>query len=63
MIPFLSFDYQDNLYRSEILEAMTRVLDSKWYIFGNELMKFEKEYAELHNTQYSIGVTNGLDAL
>lgn len=63
MIPFLSFDYQDKLYRAKLLEAMTRVLDSKWYIMGNELLAFENEYAELHHTQYSLGVANGLDAL
>lgn len=63
MIPFLSFDYQDKLYRDQLIEAMTKVLDSKWYIMGNELMAFEKEYAELHRTNYSLGVANGLDAL
>lgn len=63
MIPFLSFDYQDKLYRDQLIEAMTKVLDSKWYIMGNELMAFEKEYAELHCTNHSLGVANGLDAL
>jgi len=63
MIPFLSFDYQDKLYREQLIEAMTRVLDSKWYIMGNELNAFEKEYASLHQTKYSLGVANGLDAL
>jgi dTDP-4-amino-4,6-dideoxygalactose transaminase len=63
MIPFLSFDYQDKLYREQLIEAMTKVLDSKWYIMGNELLAFEKEYAELHHTKYSLGVANGLDAL
>jgi dTDP-4-amino-4,6-dideoxygalactose transaminase len=63
MIPFLSFDYQDNLYREQLIEAMTKVLDSKWYIMGNELLSLEKEYAELHHTKYSLGVANGLDAL
>lgn len=63
MIPFLSFDYQDKLYREQLIAAMTKVLDSKWYIMGNELLAFEKEYAELHHTQYSLGVANGLDAL
>jgi dTDP-4-amino-4,6-dideoxygalactose transaminase len=63
MIPFLSFDYQDKLYREQLIEAMTRVLDSKWYIMGNELSAFEKEYASLHQTNYSLGVANGLDAL
>jgi dTDP-4-amino-4,6-dideoxygalactose transaminase len=63
MIPFLSFNYQDKLYRNQILEAMAKVLDSKWYIMGEELVAFEKEYAELHRTKFSLGVANGLDAL
>ena len=63
MIPFLSFDYQDKLYRTQLIEAMTKVLDSKWYIMGTELQEFEKEYAKLHQTKYSLGVANGLDAL
>jgi dTDP-4-amino-4,6-dideoxygalactose transaminase len=63
MIPFLSFDYQDELYRDQLLDSMTRVLDSKWYIMGNELFEFEKEYASLHQMHYSLGVANGLDAL
>ncbi len=63
MIPFLSFDYQDKLYREQLIEAMTKVLDSKWYIMGNELTAFEKEYASIHQTKYSLGVANGLDAL
>lgn len=63
MIPFLSFDYQDNLYRDDIINAMTKVLDSKWYIMGNELIDFENSYAKINNVNYSIGVANGLDAL
>lgn len=63
MIPFLSFDYQDNLYREQIIDAMTNVLDSKWYVMGKELIKFEDAYAKLHNVNYSVGVANGLDAL
>lgn len=63
MIPFLSFDYQDNLYREQIIYTMTKVLDSKWYIMGKELIEFEKAYAKIHNVEYSIGVANGLDAL
>lgn len=63
MIPFLSFDYQDNLYRNELIEAMTKVLDSKWYIMGKELEAFEQEYAALHGIKHAVGVANGLDAL
>ncbi len=63
MIPFLSFDYQDNLYREQIIDAMTKVLDSKWYVMGKELIEFENAYAKLHEVDYSVGVANGLDAL
>ena len=63
MIPFLSFDYQDNLYRDQLIEAMTQVLDSKWYVMGKQLIEFETAYAKLHDVNYSIGVANGLDAL
>lgn len=63
MIPFLSFNYQDSLYREQLIEAMTNVLDSKWYIMGKYLDKFEKEYAEFHGVNFALGVANGLDAL
>jgi len=63
MVPFLSFDYQDKLYREKLIQSMINVLDSKWYIMGNELLAFENEYADLHGTKHSLGVANGLDAL
>lgn len=63
MIPFLSFDYQDALYRKELIDAMTEVLDSKWYIMGNRLQKFEENYAKFNDTQFALGVANGLDAI
>ena len=63
MIPFLSFSYQNKIYRTEILQAITKVYDSNWYILGEFLDQFEKDYSFLNNTSYTIGVANGLDAL
>ncbi len=63
MIPFLSFKYQNKIYRKEILKAISDVYDSNWYILGEYLEKFEKEYSFLNKTTYTIGVANGLDAL
>ena len=63
MIPFLSFDYQDKLYRELLINEMIDVLDSKWYILGNKVQIFETEYAKLHKTNFALGVANGLDAL
>jgi len=63
MIPFLSFDYQDKLYRDQLINAMTKVLDSKWYVMGQQLTEFEIAYAKLHGINFTVGVANGLDAL
>lgn len=62
-IPFLSFDYQNQLFRTELIDAITQVIDSKWYIMGKSLTQFEKEYAAYNQTKYSVGVANGLDAI
>lgn len=63
MIPFLDLKNINAKYRDELVEACTRVIDSGWYITGNELAKFEKEFANYCGTKYAIGVANGLDAL
>jgi dTDP-4-amino-4,6-dideoxygalactose transaminase len=52
-----------SLIRERMQEAFQRVYDSNWYIQGKELEQFEKEYAQLSQTKFSIGVSNGLDAL
>ena len=63
MIPFLDLKGLNAQYRDELIEACTRVIDSGWYIQGNECKEFEAEFAEYCGTKYAIGVANGLDAL
>lgn len=63
MIPFLDLKSVNKQYRTELIEACTRVIDSGWYIGGNELEKFEQNFAEYCGTKFAIGVANGLDAL
>ncbi len=63
MIPFLDLKGINAQYRNELIEACTKVIDSGWYVQGNEHSEFEKEFAEYCGTKYSIGVANGLDAL
>lgn len=63
MIPFLDLKSINAQYRAELIEACTRVIDSGWYICGQELQQFESEFAAYCNTQHCIGVANGLDAL
>jgi len=63
MIPFLDLKSINAEYRDELVSACTRVIDSGWYIQGNECNAFEKEFAEYCDTKYAIGVGNGLEAL
>ena len=63
MIPFLDLKAINAQYRDELIAACTRVIDSGWYIAGNELAQFEQEFASYCGTKHAIGVANGLDAL
>lgn len=63
MIPFLDLKAINFQYRDELIESCTRVIDSGWYVQGNECKEFEKEFAQYCGTKYAIGVANGLDAL
>lgn len=63
MISFLNLQKNNSKYRDELLNALTRVLDSGWYILGNEVREFERRFADYCGASNSIGVANGLDAL
>lgn len=63
MIPFLDLKSINAQYRTELIEACIRVIDSGWYIGGNELSQFEQEFAAYCGSAHCIGVANGLDAL
>ena len=63
MIPFLSLKDITGKYSTEIHEAVSRVIDSGWYLQGEENHRFENHYAEYIGTNYCVGCGNGLDAL
>lgn len=62
-IPFLSLKDVTALHGDEINEAVTRVINSGWYLQGKENERFEADYAKFIGTKYAIGCANGLDAL
>lgn len=62
-ITYLDLKMINHASKHELMEAFESVLDSGWYILGNKLEQFEKQYAAYSNTNYCIGVANGLDAL
>ncbi|MCU0349778.1 MAG: DegT/DnrJ/EryC1/StrS family aminotransferase [Flavobacterium sp.] len=63
MIKFLDLQKVNQQYKEELKNAFERVVDSGWYIMGEELKAFENEFANYCGTKHAIGVANGLDAL
>ena len=63
MIPFLSLKDVTALHGAEINEAVSRVVNSGWYLQGKENGKFEEDYSKYIGTKYTVGCANGLDAL
>jgi dTDP-4-amino-4,6-dideoxygalactose transaminase len=62
-IPFLDLRESYLELKTELDDAVQRVMNSGWYIHGEEVKAFESEFAEFCNVKYCIGVGNGLDAL
>jgi dTDP-4-amino-4,6-dideoxygalactose transaminase len=62
-VPFLDLKATYTELQPEIDAAIKRVLESGWYILGEEVVAFEQEYAAYCEAQHCVGVANGLDAL
>ena len=50
-------------YQKEFEEKAIEVLRSGWYVLGNEVKCFEKEFADYLGAKYCVGLASGLDAL
>lgn len=63
MIPFLDLKAINLKYRQALIDAVTRVIDSGWYVLGQEVKAFEQEFASYCGAAHCVGMANGLDAL
>lgn len=63
MVGFLDLKDINAPMRDELLNACARVVDSGWYINGQELQAFEEKFAQYCGVKFAVGVANGLDAL
>lgn len=63
MIVMNDFKKEYSLLSREINEAISRVLESGWYILGKEVESFELEFADYIGSKYCVAVANGLEAL
>jgi dTDP-4-amino-4,6-dideoxygalactose transaminase len=62
-IPFLDLKSPYIELKEELDAAYQRVMESGWYILGKEVEAFEAEFAAYCETEYCVGVGNGLEAL
>lgn len=62
-VPFLDLKLVKQKHRGELVDSFMKVLDSGWYILGEEVQAFEREFAAYIGCRHCIGVANGLDAL
>ena len=63
MIQYENLQKLNDNYRAEIDEAIKQVLDSGYFILGENTAKFEEEFSQYLGISECIGVGNGLDAL
>lgn len=61
--PFISLKKANEPYEDELKQAVTGVIDSGWYLHGEQTSQHEQEIASLCGTKHCIAVSNGLDAL
>ena len=62
-IEFNNLKRQYDAYAEEFDQQALKVLRSGWYVLGEEVRLFEKEFAEGVGTNHCIGCASGLDAL
>lgn len=63
MITFLDIQKITASYDPDLTDAVKRVIDSGWFLLGNEVHRFEQAYAQYIGVSNCIGTANGLDAL
>ena len=63
MIKLLDLQAITAMHGDEYKQAVNRVIDSGWFLQGNENKRFEADYAQYIGTKECITVANGLDAL
>jgi dTDP-4-amino-4,6-dideoxygalactose transaminase len=62
-IPLVELAGQYRMLRDEILPAMDGVMSEAQFILGEDVTRFEEEFAAYCGAKYCVGVASGLDAL
>jgi dTDP-4-amino-4,6-dideoxygalactose transaminase len=62
-VPLLDLQGQHHALRSQLLEAVERVIDTQQFVLGPEVAALENEIAEYSGTKFAVGCASGSDAL
>lgn len=62
-VPYIDLGLQHQAHKAEYLAEIEKVLDSGWFILGENVSKFEQDFADLCGAKYAIGLNSGTDAL
>jgi dTDP-4-amino-4,6-dideoxygalactose transaminase len=62
-VPFLDLRSPYAELQLELDAAYRRVMESGWYVLGDEVEAFEREFAAYCGADHCVGVANGLEAL
>jgi dTDP-4-amino-4,6-dideoxygalactose transaminase len=63
MINYENLQLTNLSFETAFQEKMSLFLKKGWYILGEEVEQFENDFAKAHDSQFCVGVSNGLDAL
>ncbi len=62
-LPFVDLHAAHRELGGDLERAVTRVVESGWYLLGPELEEFEREFAAYCETRHCVGVASGLSAI
>ena len=63
MIQYENLKKVNEPFMKELVSTATQVIEKGWYVLGEHVGSFEKEFAEFTDMKYCVGVANGLDAI
>lgn len=63
MIPFLDVKAINARFSTELESALKALLDSGWFVLGEQCRSFEEEFSKYIGAEHCVGCANGLDAL
>jgi len=63
MIPYDNLSKVNEPYTLLFQSRFNKFLEKGWYVLGDEVKKFQEDFAQYNQMNYCVGVANGLDAL